>query len=253
MTINKILFHMMHDMLDGEHHLLKTADGLFVANSHSPIWVSLSNNCPESQVGAFFRAFLAQNPYPITGIVAERGVAISCANIVSDQGKRTFDTRELVAYFLPHGTVTKHKTNRACKLRLAGPDDFPTVKKWLTYFYEETLKTPSPELSAAKPVEPQNGKLSLYILADPHPVAMGMISNSGEVSRLNLIYTPVEERRKGYGGAIVSLLADTAHKQGRTALLYTSGDNAAANGLYRSLGFIEAGRLTEIRFSPVFS
>ena len=241
---------MMQDMLNGERHLMKTATCFATASAHSPIWVRPEDGCSNSQIGVFFRTFLDENPYPAKGIIAEKNVAEHCANIVCEQHGYTYETRGLTAYYSLKNTAPAQKKNRACTLHTASPEDLPIVKKWLTYFYQESLVSPSPELSPAKPAEPRTGKVSLYILKTPDSVAvaMGMLSDSEDISRLNLIYTPVEERRKGYGSALVSSLTEIAHQQGKTAMLYTSTDNTAANQLYKSLGFIEAGRLTEVWF-----
>ena len=249
----KTLFHMINHMLDGEHFLHRTENGLIVANAHSPIWVATSKCSDTSDISTLFRAFLAENPYPITAIVAKKNIAITCADIICKE-KRVYKERELVAYYLPNNRTTNlNKKNRACKLRLAGSDDILVVQKWLDYFYKETLDASSPEHSTDKPSTPYSGKMELFILADPHPVAMGSLSGSGDTLRLNLIYTAKGERRKGYGSIVVSSLADFAHQKGKSAMLYAFSDNTAANKLYIKLGFIEAGRLSEIRFHSALS
>ena len=79
-------------------------------------------------------------------------------------------------------------------------------------------------------------------------VAMGLLSGAGETCRLNLIYTPPEFRGKGYGKKIVAALVSKARESSQIPVLYTAAENFAANNLYLSLGFKEAGRLTEVRF-----
>ncbi|MCL2457209.1 MAG: GNAT family N-acetyltransferase, partial [Defluviitaleaceae bacterium] len=88
----------------------------------------------------------------------------------------------------------------------------------------------------------------IFLLCAPRPVAMGMLAGAGETARLNLIYVPPEFRGKGYGKQIVAALAAKARENAQIPVLYTACENFAANKLYLSLGFKEAGRLTEVRF-----
>jgi len=79
--------------------------------------------------------------------------------------------------------------------------------------------------------------------------AMGMIVPlSHGMSRLNLIYTAPQYRGQGYGKEIVRALAKRVQDEGLMPVLYARVANKAAMATYQSLGFVEAGRLTEMRF-----
>jgi len=55
------------------------------------------------------------------------------------------------------------------------------------------------------------------------------------------VFTAPDKRGKGYSKAVCSALVSRLLGEGKEAMLYVSKDNAAALGVYRSLGFRETG------------
>ena len=227
----------------------------------------------------FFREFLKRfskqvnGDFPrLTGIVAEDDIAMACAEEYaavyakknSQADSVAYSTRKMIGYCLPSPRLLLSKSNVAMyEFAKAGIDDMITVAQWLSDFYAETLRTApvdmlkqkkkdKSELIADKDSNRKNEtRTQLYVLRhDRIPVAMGMIAKgAGDTSRINLVYTPPQFRNKGYGKALMSGLVNTVFVSGKTPVLYTHDDNIQGNQLYQSLGFLESGRLLEVKFT----
>ncbi|SDN42850.1 hypothetical protein SAMN04488137_4444 [Fictibacillus solisalsi] len=67
---------------------------------------------------------------------------------------------------------------------------------------------------------------------------------------INMVYTPKEQRRKGYAKACVANLSQWLLETDITyCTLYADGSNVAANELYTSIGYQEIEQYTELSFS----
>ena len=241
---------MFYDMLEQPHRAFKSKNGLAVACPQMPLWLWLAQGQP-TDVRLFFNDFLRQNTTPLIGLVAERDSAKICAEIYATEAGVSFSQKDLVAYFLPEDAQLPYPT-AAGELRPACAADMAFIPKWISEFYAEALEfsfadIPPPQATEFFEKTPPPKSLNLFVWHDEKPVAMGAIT--GKTCRLNLIYVTPAARGKGYGRAIVCALARKARESGKLPVLYTSGGNDAAMGLYLSLGFRETGRLSEVRFS----
>jgi hypothetical protein len=236
-NLNRILYSMCYDMLEQEHFAYKKADGIAVVCPEMPVWLRKNDR---KDIGLFFKGFLDEYKNPLTGIVAEKETALECAEIYKQRTDADFTYKEIIAFYMGE----KLAESDAFELCPALPADMPLVLEWINAFYAETLNLvlPSVEGNAKISSPPQ-----IFVLRDSRPLAMGMLSGTGETCRINLVYVPPELRGKGYGRALVGALAEKAREIGGLPVLYTACDNIAAKGLYKALGFREAGRLTEVR------
>ena len=258
-------------MIQQKHTAYKTKNGLAIACPGTPLWVRLAQGKTHADARLFFGDFLRQNKEPITGIVAEREIALACAKMIFQH----FAQKEIVAYFLPPNALLPVATFSG-EIRPATEQEMPLVLGWIRAFYKETLhihaeitgflgsqaepsrhnayhhgrveaKTLAPQSEPTwHNLSPIKAPPKLFVWYDTQPVAMGMLMGEGETCRLNLIYVPPPYRGKGYGRAIVCALAEKSQENGQIPMLYTACDNAVANGLYAKLGFREAGRLLEV-------
>jgi hypothetical protein len=236
-NLNRILYSMCYDMLAQEHFAYKTSRGLAIVCPETPVWL-----CGDARL--FFNKFLDEYKNPLIGIVAEKKTAIECAEIYSQRTGIAFTYKELIAYSLPNEVSLVKNFG---ELRTASAADMPLILEWINAFYAETLDVAFPETAISDENKTKSPAPQIFILFDSRPVAMGMLSGIGE--RINLVYVLPELRGKGYGKALVTTLAEKVRARGKLPVLYTACDNAAANKLYTSLGFREAGRLTEVGFT----
>jgi ribosomal protein S18 acetylase RimI-like enzyme len=72
----------------------------------------------------------------------------------------------------------------------------------------------------------------------------------GGVSRVQFVYTPPKNRRRGFASACVAALtARELATPGRTCMLYTDLANPTSNGIYRALGYRRVADAVELRFA----
>jgi len=58
------------------------------------------------------------------------------------------------------------------------------------------------------------------------------------VARVGPVYTPPEQRRKGYTGAAVAEVSQHFLDAGARVCLYTDQANPTSNGIYQALGYV---------------
>lgn len=74
-------------------------------------------------------------------------------------------------------------------------------------------------------------------------VAQAAFAGTKDVARINLVYTPPEERGKGYASAVVANLTQQLLDQGKKmCCLYADARNSVSNSIYRKIGYEFLGR-----------
>ena len=248
-NLNRILYSMCYDMLEQKHEAFKS-NGLAIFSPETLLWVWLAQGRSSADVRLFFNEFLHKFFLPknevLLGIVAEKDIASICAEMYAFVKGAKYVQNEMIAYFLP----SEVDILGAGELRAVSAVEMPIILEWLQAFYAETLNHTLPSQKLEKSTANENtSSMKLYTLWEKEPVAMGVLTGTGETCRINLVYVNPAHRGKGYGRKIVAGLARKARENLQLPVLYTSCDNIAANRLYKSLGFDEAGRLSEVRFS----
>ncbi|MNR60825.1 FR47-like protein [compost metagenome] len=66
--------------------------------------------------------------------------------------------------------------------------------------------------------------------------------------RINDVYTPPAERKKGYASAIVAELCSILEGESLQPMLYADQGNPDSNRVYRNIGFMENGIVVDIKF-----
>lgn len=230
--------------------MVRVARDKFAMMMHSPgrpLWIWLREGWGAGDLRSFFLDNLREGTVCLPGLVAEREAAHLCADWYGQLTGLEYRMHELVAYYLP---VFAEYAGPGF-LRPAAPEDASFLTGWIADFYRSALKTAPPfeDIGTEREVRTEKNNGKLFIWQECEPVAMGMLCEPNKTTqRLNLIYTRPDRRGQGYGKRITAALAARAQAEERLPVLYTAAGNTAANRLYRSLGFIEAGRLTEVTF-----
>jgi len=258
---------MISFMREQEHIAYTTEFGVAIKSPQLPLWILLhekknteQQNLKQKQsenIQLFFNTFLQKYPQCLIGLVAEEKTALICAKLYN----KPFNKRDMAAYYLKEkiASYTMKEMGDKNIHPLTQTQDIKLVQKWIHNFYIETLNVAPPSFQkqqqeSKKKDKPKNlPNTQIYLLKDEkknETVAMGMLSDVVDnICRINLIYTPPHLRGRGYGKQMVCGLVSIAQNKGIYPMLYTTLDNAIANKLYQSLGFIKAGQLTEILFS----
>ncbi len=128
------------------------------------------------------------------------------------------------------------------ELRPAGAEDEALVRRWAREFALDA-DLPAHEVESAADIAA--GKLALgqvhlwwaggapRAIAAYRPTAL-----DGGAGRIQLVYTPAAERRRGYGAAVAAHLAAELLAGGwRRVILFADGENASAQRIYERIGF----------------
>ncbi len=90
---------------------------------------------------------------------------------------------------------------------------------------------------------------NLWLWEDGGPVSMTVLRDAVEgVVRIAPVFTPAEQRRRGYAAACVYDLSQQILNSGRRAILYTDLGNPTSNSVYRRIGFRAVAEALRYRF-----
>ena len=234
---NQILYNVMYER--GAQFILRSENAIAAQYPGKPLWLYADENWPAENLRVFFNACL-QKKNDIKGLVSSKYAVELCLKDVSAAW-------EVAAFYLPQPLAY---LPRGC-LIFPSSKDVPMLSGWVKAFYREALDSDFPDTEI---IEALVSAKKLYCLnvAGCGLCAMGMQisvdSDTYKMGRLNMIYTPPRYRGQGFGKDVAAAIAIIIQSQGRLPVLYARVKNITAMNLYRSLGFIEAGRLVEVRF-----
>ena len=138
----------------------------------------------------------------------------------------------------------------AGRLRQATHGDAPLLRVWGDEFVAEAGVTAAPGDAIGRRIDA--GSLFVWEV-DGNVVSMAAVTApQGDVSRVQLVYTPPEHRKRGYASACVATLTarELAH-QGRTCMLYADLANPTSNGIYQAIGYRRVGDAVDLKFAKL--
>ncbi|KQX65692.1 GNAT family N-acetyltransferase [Angustibacter sp. Root456] len=132
--------------------------------------------------------------------------------------------------------------------RLAGPADVPLLRGWGEAFTDEA--TPGGARIDHVTARVAAGLLHVWEV-DGRPVSMAAVTlPEAGVARVQLVYTPPQERGRGYAAACVAAVTrEQLAEPGRTCMLYTDAANPTSNAVYERLGYRVIGTATDLAFA----
>jgi len=133
------------------------------------------------------------------------------------------------------------------RLRLATHSDTSVLLSWSKQFFAESGATASGNDEIGQRIE-----AGLLVVWEVEGALVSMAATTvaqGGVSRVHLVYTPAEYRRRGFASACVATLtARELATPGRTCMLYTDLANPTSNGIYQAVGYRRAGDAVQLGF-----
>ena len=72
----------------------------------------------------------------------------------------------------------------------------------------------------------------------------------GGVARVSLVYTPPEQRGRGWAAACVAGVTRLQHEQGLTCMLYADAANPTSNGVYTRIGYQRVAEAVDQELLP---
>lgn len=138
------------------------------------------------------------------------------------------------------------------QLQLANQADFSVVRKWLEWFYEQTLGGHDQQLYDVEETahrKIRNKELYLWEV-EGIPVSMaGIVGSTENGIRISNVFTPDDQRGKGYGSNCVAALANKMiNSNFSKCFLYADEKNDTSNIIYKRIGFKAIGEATSVRY-----
>lgn len=132
--------------------------------------------------------------------------------------------------------------------RVATADDREVVLGWVRAFLAEGDIHEEPESVVDGRLE--NGQFLVWVV-DGVPVSLAghQVPAYGGV-RVGPVYTPPEQRGRGYGGAVTAAVSARAQELGTEVVLYTDLTNPTSNALYPRLGYAPVSDRAVLEISP---
>ncbi len=122
----------------------------------------------------------------------------------------------------------------------ARQSDFDLILRWYVNFGEDTgVFMPNPEGSINAGLG--RGSYRFWVV-DGEKVSMAghaplVETPDGSIARIGPVYTPPDQRRHGYAGALTAALSKELVKQGARLMLYTDAKNPTSNSIYQKIGY----------------
>jgi predicted GNAT family acetyltransferase len=168
--------------------------------------------------------------------IADRFVAKWCA--------RTGDTAEVAEHLINYRLAKVESIPISSgAMRQAEPSDFDLILNWTREFSTDVAH---PYDEARTRANITNGLAGGQIFlwgdgSDNAPVAMArVVGGTKEGIRISLVYTPPENRGKGYASSLVAKLSQLQLDSGRKyCFLFTNAANPTSNKIYQRIGYEE--------------
>jgi predicted GNAT family acetyltransferase len=132
--------------------------------------------------------------------------------------------------------------------RLATADDLELLTRWWWAFALETdIERHGLEEGLRGALA--EGRIHLWHVDDLVVCALGtspvVDGPGGSVVRIGPVYTPLEQRRRGYAGQLTATVSSRLVDQGHRVMLFTNSTNATSNGVYTRIGYVKIDEIVE--------
>lgn len=216
-----------------------------------PTWIWTSDSFDKSKIGEIeelIEIYLTDN---------ERDKFTCKKELYDLLIERNFANLNADDYF-EMGFLICHKTKapKVCDGVLSKPtekDSEVLTKYWYDDNIEMNGVDPITLEQAKKDVETFISDDKFYILRNSENkiVCMASYSITGEQAKINHVYTPVDERKKGYAANLIYLMTNDILKRGLVPLLYTDYNYIPSNKAYINAGYEDEGILINFSCSKV--
>lgn len=199
---------------------------------------------PSAAARALAEAMAKEDP-PLPGV---NGVAATAAAVAGQwaemtkqpavpwQGQRVYRAEAIQAPEAVSG-----------RIRVAEETDRDLLVDWVRAFHAEA--TPG---APGRPEATVNLRLPaghMWVWDDGTPRSMCTLTPPvASVVRVQAVYTPDENRGRGYAGALVSKVSRGVLADGNIPALYTDLGNPVSNSVYRRIGYECIGEVVRYRF-----
>jgi uncharacterized protein len=249
----EVAYNLLHCIADGETAIrLKSIDGLLMMAQTNGfngwLWIAkdLSDEEKRERIEALVQHLQGSS---LPGISGDPEIAKLFAQSYAARNSLRHETVMIMEAYECISVNKPPKTNGVVKK--ADLEHVMIVADLMARMAEESFGVPilvdSQRPEAERVIEA--GHCFLWIIEE-EPVSLANIAHlSPRHGRINAVYTPPKHRKKGYASAVVAEASSHLLAEGINPMLYADISNPNSNGVYRSLGFQERGKIADYRFS----
>jgi uncharacterized protein len=131
-------------------------------------------------------------------------------------------------------------------LRRASSADRDLMVQWFREFGAE-VHEPASDVERLVSTRLANGELWIWWAGAPKAMAVS-VKPVALITRIGGVYTPPENRRRGYAAACVHGISKLERDAGHRCILYTDLGNPTSNSIYRKIGYRAVAEVLHYRF-----
>ncbi len=247
---NEVRFNLLHTIAGGELAVgLQAEDGgaIALANPGRNMWLWVDEargNVYAATVISELAERLKDSGLPGIASTPEHA-KLFLQEFCPRSGAKAGKCMRLMAYTCP---VVKAPVGIPGGWRKAEEEHIETVTDFLSGFNMDCFQA---QTSREEALAGANGMISsgnlLVWEANGKTVCMGgAFRRFARHAKLGPVYTPPEERNKGYAAALTAAVSQLVLEEGLTPILYADADYPASNKAYQNVGYIPAGVVEEI-------
>jgi hypothetical protein len=216
--------------------------------SITPPWPVLLDQVPEAALRPLAAALLAEG-VKVPGVNAPHALAATFAaiwcSLTNDRAVLGMATRlfRLEALTQPDRSVSGAP-------RRADESDRALLIDWYTRFGQE-IHGPMPRVEES--VQQRLADGALWLWADESGLPTSLVGHTQPVEgvvRVGPVFTPREQRRRGYAEVLTHQVSQHLSQQGRKAVLFTDLANPTSNGIYTRVGYRPVMDRMMLAFEP---
>lgn len=250
---DEVPYNLIH-LITGlpESVCLKSSDGrmIYAGSPRANAWLWISPEVHDDTRRHLIQELLGElGDMVLPGVTGEPVVAEQFASCYAEYHRGAYHRHmTMESYQAP---VVNRPTLVEGIIRQASVEDTQLVAKFLVGFSEDAYGV---RVSAATQLETagrliQKGGLYLWMVGSKSVSMANIAHRSPRHGRINAVYTPRGERKKGYASALVAELGLSLLEKGLVPMLYADQANPHSNRLYQNIGFSPCGEIADFKFA----
>jgi predicted GNAT family acetyltransferase len=254
---NNVPATVLTGTLQGQYHPpvlavgVDDTGGAAAAAMRTPPWLMLCTAVEAGDAGALLDLWLEHDP-DLPGV---NGLRDTARTIAGEWTRRTGGTDQPRTAMAMHSLTAVIHPPRPSPGRLvtAGEADRAVALEWWGAFVDESHVIDAGAEARAATVDYRLAQGDLFLWRDDgRPVCMVAINPPvAGVIRIGPVYTPTQERRRGYASSAVAAVSRLGLDRGaRTCMLYTDLANPTSNKIYADVGYRRIAEWEERVFTP---
>jgi GNAT superfamily N-acetyltransferase len=249
---DEVQYNLVHRICEtGSSTCLKTSDGkmIYAQSQGHNAWLWISGNVTDDKRKVLMQELVGNiKGFTLPGISGDPQTAEMFAKIYSEANGIQYHLHMMLeSYSCPK---VKKPLDVRGTIQQATRQNVEIVAEFMAGFSEGAYGVSVDPISQISAAEGAVGAGNLYLwMVEDRPVSMATIAHrSARHARINAVFTPPALRKKGFASAIVAELCSILERENITPMLYADMKNPDANKVYKNIGFVENGKIADIRF-----